>query len=394
MPILRKVLMEVIISLMQKLIMAVKKRVRPVVALSLIVAFSVTYLLILPAITLGRDAAEVMGGVAVSSDETSDSSADGNETAEENAADVTDTADDESVTPPDSGSSAGQENSSGEETEEIKEPSDTASGEDPDKPEDNDEKNSASESAGEEAAPDASDDNGQNDREDGIRLEKRGKTADGRSYKVTVICGADSGVPDGADLAVSEITPESEPSDDGKVYDEYVTETETALGWEAGSASYIRLFDISIIDSNENKVEIQAPVDVKIELADKENTGKSADDTHVVHFADGADEPEIVQNVSVDGGTVSFEAEGFSAYAIVDGPEPVPSGWIRVTSLEDLDANASKGLYMFNPSGFYFTNDIVADSKRSGIGKTKPETPSPPEEAAKYYFEKKTGTTN
>lgn len=207
-------------------------------------------------------------------------------------------------------------------------------------------------------------------------------------------CGAGSGVPDGADLAVSEITPESEPADDGKAYDEYVAETETALGWEAGSASYIRLFDISIIDSNDNKVEIQAPVDVKIELADKENTGKSPDDTHVVHFADGADEPEIVQNVSVDGGTVSFEAEGFSAYAIVDGPEPSEDSWIRVNSIEDLDAHASDGIYMFNPKGYYFRNDIVADSKRSGIGKTKPATSYPPDEAAKYYFEKKAGTTD
>ena len=125
MPILRKVLMEVIISLMQKLIMAVKKRVRPVVALSLIVAFSVTYLLILPAITLGKETAEVMGGVAVSSDETSGASADGSETVEENAPDVTDTADDESVTPPDSGSSSDQESASGAETEESNEPEDT-----------------------------------------------------------------------------------------------------------------------------------------------------------------------------------------------------------------------------------------------------------------------------
>ena len=394
MPFLQRILMEELIHLAKKLMMTLKKRVRPVVALSLIVAFSVTYLLILPAITLGRDAAEVMGGVAVSSDESSGDSADGSETVEENAPDVTDTADDESATPPDSGSSSDQESASGAETEESNEPEDTASGEDAEKQGNNDEKSSGAVPAGKEEKPDAAEDKAQEKSEDDIRLEKRGKTADGRSYKVTVTCGAGSGVPDGADLAVSEITPESEPADDGKAYDEYVAETETALGWEAGSASYIRLFDISIIDSNDNKVEIQAPVDVKIELADKENTGKSPDDTHVVHFADGADEPEIVQNVSVDGGTVSFEAEGFSAYAIVDGPEPSEDSWIRVNSIEDLDAHASDGIYMFNPKGYYFRNDIVADSKRSGIGKTKPATSYPPDEAAKYYFEKKAGTTD
>ena len=153
------------------------------------------------------------------------------------------------------------------------------------------------------------------------RIEKNVLASDGKNYKITMSYGADAGIPKGAELDVSEITQKF------SMYEDYVTKTENALGWKTGSASYVRLFDIKIVDQNGKKVEIDAPVDVKIELADKENLEEESVGTQVVHFADGADVPDVVQNVDItdaetakEGITLSFEASGFSVYAIVDAP--------------------------------------------------------------------------
>ena len=147
----------------------------------------------------------------------------------------------------------------------------------------------------------------------GTVIEKTVLASDGNYYKVTVTCPPDSGIPEGAELEVNEIT--SESSVYGKSYAEYVAYTENALGMEEGSAGYIRLFDIKIVDRDGNKIQPAAgsTVDVRIELADAED-GK---DLSVVHFADDNDIGSVV-NAEVDGPTVSFETSGFSIYAIVD----------------------------------------------------------------------------
>ncbi len=149
------------------------------------------------------------------------------------------------------------------------------------------------------------------------QLKKTVITASGEAYEITVIYDRSAKIPSGAELEVSEILPAEEEEEETSEYADYVAKTEDALGWESGSASYIRLFDIKIVDKNGDKVEIAAPVDVTIELADKA-TGKEAEDnTQVVHFADGAKTGDVVNDVDVDGETVSFQADGFSVYAVV-----------------------------------------------------------------------------
>ena len=140
-------------------------------------------------------------------------------------------------------------------------------------------------------------------------LEENVVTADGKNYKVSVTYDSDAKVPEGAKLAVSEIETDSD------AYKDYVSKSEEALGMDEGTAGYVRLFDIKIVDANGEKVEIAAPVDVKIELADKEKTEK----TQIVHFADGSNEGDVVKDVAVDDDMVSFSAEGFSVYAVVGG---------------------------------------------------------------------------
>lgn len=128
-------------------------------------------------------------------------------------------------------------------------------------------------------------------------------TADGSTYEVTVTYGPDAGIPTGATLEVSEVVSESDD------YEEYVEKTAEAVGSAADALNYIKLLDISIMYKNE-KVQINAPVDVQIKLLDKEET---EDRTKVVHF--GEDETNVIEP-EVDSDIVSFETSGFSIYAV------------------------------------------------------------------------------
>lgn len=105
---------------------------------------------------------------------------------------------------------------------------------------------------------------------------------------------------------------------------------------------------------------------------------------------DGADTGDVVRGVEVEGDAVLFTATGFSAYAIVEGPEVLPLGWTRVSSLEEMIEKGRGGLYIGNPEGFYFTNSLIIDTdskKRTGIAKTTPARSYPASDAALYWFE-------
>lgn len=158
----------------------------------------------------------------------------------------------------------------------------------------------------------------------GTTFEKNVLASDGHNYKITVTCGPESGIPWDADLSVIEVTDGSTVN--GKTYDEYVAGAENALGIEEGSAGYIRLFDIKIVDKDDPDTKYQpadgTSVNVKIELADAEGRN----DLNVVHFADSKEEGEKVDTTTetADAGqTVEFEADGFSVYAVVDGSTEV-----------------------------------------------------------------------
>ena len=149
----------------------------------------------------------------------------------------------------------------------------------------------------------------------GTTLEKTVLSSDGHNYKITATYGADSKIPAGAELEVSEITEGA--SLNGTSYDEYAAKSEKALGLEEGSAGYIRLFDIKIVDKNDHSKKYQpadgSSVSVRIRLADSDS-----EDLRVVHFGDASENGEIVE-AETNGKTVSFGANGFSVYAVVDG---------------------------------------------------------------------------
>ena len=250
----------------------------------------------------------------------------------------------------------------------------------------------------------------------------------GEAYDISVTYGADAKIPENADLAVTEIkandgagnvgegndgaendgagsedTLAEDPAteeDSDSLYAAYVAKAADALGWEADDLSYIRVFDIKIVDEHGEKVTIGAPVDVRIELADRGGSEAGEDasqDTCVVHFADESDDGEVVAGVDVEGDTIDFTAEGFSAYAIVTGPDTSTVGWIQVQTLEDLAVYAASGkaLYIGNPGGWYFMGTTTTDNKgRTGIDKTTPETIRPGNGAVPYWLETVEGTEN
>ncbi|MBE6041329.1 MAG: hypothetical protein E7220_02265, partial [Clostridiales bacterium] len=184
-------------------------------------------------------------------------------------------------------------------------------------------------------------------------IEKTILAGDGHNYKISVSCPPEAGVPADAELEIKEVS-------DGASHDDYMAKVSDALGWEEGTAKYSRLFDIKIVDKDGKKVELSAPVDVSIELADKDRSKAAQAATRVLHFADDASKPDVVNDVDVSGDTVSFEAGSFSVYAIVEAPEPVSTEIRHVKDLAELADNTESAFILsLNKDGTtYFTNDI------------------------------------
>ena len=134
-------------------------------------------------------------------------------------------------------------------------------------------------------------------------------TRDGETYRIRVLYGDETGIPEDAELVAEEILGLSE------LYGDYVSKTESALSMEEGGAGYIRLFDISIVKKDDHSVKYQpaegTTVDVRIELAD----APDAQDLQVVHFADAEAAGDVV-TADIADQTVSFAASGFSVYAV------------------------------------------------------------------------------
>ena len=156
-------------------------------------------------------------------------------------------------------------------------------------------------------------------------IEKTILASDGHNYKITVTCGADAGIPEDAELVVREILPEDEEY--SSYYDDAAATAEEDAknrGMEFPVVAGVRLFDIEICDEN-GKIEPAAPVNVDIRLSDAE-----AEIFSVVHFAkDGPEAVTLKEASSAEyvpeeemldessAGIISFEAEAFSVYTVV-----------------------------------------------------------------------------
>lgn len=188
----------------------------------------------------------------------------------------------------------------------------------------------------------------------GTTIEKTVLASDGKNYRITASYGPETGIPKDAVLEVEEITNGS------SAYDAYVANTENALGMEQGTAGYIRLFDISIVDKNDHNRKYQpeagTTVDVRSELADSES-----EKLRVVHFADGSDDGTVV-DAETYGQVVSFAADGFSVYAIVDGDQSTGETYsIKYTFV--LDDGKDTPFYFTNKNGDRTNIQYVKDGE-------------------------------
>ena len=132
----------------------------------------------------------------------------------------------------------------------------------------------------------------------------------------------------------------------------------------AAGFRYARIFDISIIDAEGNEIQPSAAVQVYVELLDDTKEGNF----RVVHFGETREE----LSCNAEGNKVSFRTEGFSAYAIVQGPDPLDAAWGRVESYDEFLALGAEGLYIGHTSGYYFMDSLVKENNRTGIKKTTP----------------------
>ena len=132
----------------------------------------------------------------------------------------------------------------------------------------------------------------------------------GDGFTVTAAFGEETGIPSDAVLQVKELTESDE------AYDEHVARSEKALNWEKGSAAQVHLFDICIADPEDSSRTYQpaegTSVDVQIELDDQPQ-----EEWSIVHFGR---KPEVVES-ETENSTVTFEASGFSMYAILSTGE-------------------------------------------------------------------------
>jgi len=128
---------------------------------------------------------------------------------------------------------------------------------------------------------------------------------DGKTFKISLNYGPEAQIPDGAELKVEEILPETE------VYAQYLNDSVTELGVKSRAVSFARFFDIEIQKDGE-KIEPKAPVSVKIEMMNlPEETENAA--AQVIHFGE---QTEVLSAEAV-GTDVSFETGSFSVYGVV-----------------------------------------------------------------------------
>ena len=169
--------------------------------------------------------------------------------------------------------------------------------------------------------------------------------AKGDTWEITVTYGEDAGIPDGADLKVEELLPETED------YQKYLTDSAKELSVEDSKVSFARFFDIIIVDENGEKVEPKVPVQVEIKYKDAMELG--GDQTlSIVHFAE--DGTEVIRpTISEDGKEISYTQSSFSITGtIVTTPSSGSQYMVLVKRTEqDENGNSVDRYYVTNSDG-------------------------------------------
>lgn len=142
----------------------------------------------------------------------------------------------------------------------------------------------------------------------------------------------------------------------------------TAEPAEAGVDGHqtITAYDITIFsDGNDSKADEWEPeTEIKVSIGDESlaeiENGTKVDVYHIPENNDGSQaEPEFVCKASVEKGKVTFTADSFSVYVIVQGPEPAEVNPEMIQSLSELADACDTGSDSYESEGFYlsYTDD-------------------------------------
>lgn len=228
---------------------------------------------------------------------------------------------------------------------------------------------------------------------------------EGDGFVISAEAGEAAQLPAETELTAEEIVPEDKNYD--AWYDEALKALQETPGGEGiEELKSARFYDISLL-ADGRSIEPEDTVSITISY-DKAFRAENKDDIRIIHF--GVDEngdlqPEILEEQAVDvsakenrkKGTVSvsdvsFEANSFSIYAVVEAPEPV-SGVDHAQSISELDGYG----FMLSvtkensQNTFYMTDTIVSANGLKLIGKTAANVE---DDATIWYFEKAEGTDN
>lgn len=191
--------------------------------------------------------------------------------------------------------------------------------------------------------------------------------SNGKTYEVTVTCGEKSGIPDNAELRVSDV------SGNFREYSSYLNEAAGKLGKDINSINFAYALDIKLVDPVSGE-EYQPDADVKVEIRLLKEDVSENEDINVVHFIDDMDEEtdeETDPSVSLDSGAaikneeseiinahvnadgaVEFLSSGFSVYMILQAEGDVTEGnGILTKELTDLEGNWATWTITVNPDG-------------------------------------------
>ena len=214
----------------------------------------------------------------------------------------------------------------------------------------------------------------------------------GDNYTITASFGPETGIPSDARLQVTEIT-------EGEDYYNYLARTSETI--EEPCFNGVRFFDICIVkDGIEYEPAQGTTVSVSIALSDMYRN-----DLMVVHIPDDA-EAEIIGDIDftsdLTGTEVSFDADGFSVYALVDGPAAsLDLTWKTADSIDVINSIGTNGFYVCMsysnaPNTRYFLNggtvsNVTDNSDRNGLDTTTSTDGSIPNNIQMFYFEQTTG---
>ena len=138
----------------------------------------------------------------------------------------------------------------------------------------------------------------------GVTIEKTITAADGNTYEISVTYDKNAGIPTDAELKVRELV--------GEDFEEYLSKTAEFLSRDEEQLVYSRIFDITI-EKDGVVYEPNKAVSVSIKLVNRPETQGVL---RVVHFADEG--TELLENELTEDGTLEFQTESFSVYAITD----------------------------------------------------------------------------